>query len=105
MLQVCQDMAAHSDDDQELGRNEELRLICTECTQANEAAEQGELRKADRAGGGSDERTGAAQFIEMRFHTHGGLRRRFDLPLRGEAAPDEMIDGEEAGPAAEQHQV
>jgi hypothetical protein len=51
---------SHRDDYQELGGNEKLRFICADRAQPNKAAEQGEFREADRAGGGGDHRASAA---------------------------------------------
>jgi len=59
MLTIGDYVPGRRDDDQKLSSNEELRLMGTKRAQADQAAEERELREADRARRRRDERADA----------------------------------------------
>src|SRR6266852_3352066 len=68
VLQVRERVAQHGDRNQYLSGDEELRFVRAERAQAEQGADQGEFRKADRAGSRSDESSKAADLFKMSFH-------------------------------------
>src|SRR6266704_1764781 len=67
-LQVRERVAQHGDRNQYLSGDEKLRFVRAERAQAEERADQGEFRKADRAGGRSDDPSKAADLFQISFH-------------------------------------
>src|SRR6266704_1554234 len=68
VLQVRERVAQHGDRNQYLSGDEKLRFVRAERAQAEERADQSEFRKADRAGGRSDDPSKAADLFQISFH-------------------------------------
>src|SRR6266571_799089 len=66
--QVRERVAQHGDRNQYLSGDEKLRFVRAERAQAEERADQGEFRKADRAGSRSDDPSEAADLFQVSFH-------------------------------------
>src|SRR6266852_5677237 len=68
VLQVRERVAQHGDRDQYLSGDEKLRFVRAERAQAEECADQGEFRKADRTGGSGDHGAETADIFQMDLH-------------------------------------
>jgi len=68
VLQIGEHVAQNGERNQHLGGDEKLRLVCAQGAQTEQRAEQGQLRKTDRAGCSGDDRSDTADFFQVSFH-------------------------------------